>query len=111
MLPGMTWRVERLDARVDKEIAALAEDVQARLIAIIRLIEAHGLPAVGLPHVKHLEGKLWEMRPRGRSGIARAIYVVATGERVVIVHAFAKKTQKTPPEALVVARRRAKEVR
>ena len=61
--------------------------------------------------VKHLEGKLWEMRMKGRDGIARAIYLTATGERVVVVHAFMKKTQKTPAAALEVARERAKEVR
>jgi phage-related protein len=62
------------------------------------------------PHVKHLEGKLWEMRMKGRDGIARAIYVVDTGERVVVVHAFVKKTQKTSRNALELARQRAREV-
>lgn len=69
------------------------------------------MPAMHEPYVKHLEGKLWEMRMRGRDGIARAIYVTATGERVVVVHAFVKKMQKTPATALAVARERAKEVR
>ena len=50
------------------------------------------------------------MRMKGKDGIARAIYVTASGERVVVVHAFAKKTQKTPARALEVARVRAKEV-
>jgi phage-related protein len=62
------------------------------------------------PHIKHLEGKLWEMRMKGKDGIARAIYVTASGERVVVVHAFTKKTQKTPARALETARNRAKEV-
>jgi phage-related protein len=51
------------------------------------------------------------MRMKGRDGIARAIYVTAIGERVVVVHAFEKKTQKTPRRALEIARERAKEVR
>ncbi len=62
------------------------------------------------PYVKHLEGKLWEMRMKGKDGIARAIYLTAKGERVVVLHAFVKKTQKTPPRALEIARERAKEV-
>jgi len=62
------------------------------------------------PHVKPLRDKLWEMRMSGRDGIARAIYVLAHGRRIVILHAFAKKTQKTPPEAIRLALRRAKEV-
>jgi phage-related protein len=62
------------------------------------------------PYVKHLEGKLWEMRMKGRDGIARAISVTTKGERVVVLHAFVKKTQKAPQRALEIARERAKEV-
>jgi phage-related protein len=106
----MSWRVETLDKRVDRELAALAQDVRQRFLRIVELIEKHGLDAVHEPHVKHLEGRLWEMRMKGRDGIARAIYVTRTEERVVIVHAFVKKTQKTPAQALEIARTRAKEV-
>ena len=58
--------------------------------------------------------KLWELRIRGKSGISRAIYVTASGQRVVIVRVFVKKTQKTqktPNRELRLARERAKEVR
>ncbi len=67
----------------------------------------------GLPReaVKHLEGRLWELRITGRDGISRAIYVTAAVQRVVIVRVFVKKTQKTPPRELEIARQRAKEVR
>jgi len=47
---------------------------------------------------------------KGKGGIARAIYVTASGERVVVVHAFTKKAQKTPARALETARVRVKEV-
>jgi phage-related protein len=74
------------------------------------LIENHGLEGVGEPHIKHLDGRLWEMRLTGRDGIARAIYVTATGRRVVVVRVFTKKTQKTPQRELEIARARAKGV-
>jgi phage-related protein len=106
----MTWTVETLSAAVDAELDALPATIQARLSRIVELIEALGLEKVGEPHVKHLDGKLWEMRPKAQDGIARAIYVTATGRRVVIVHAFVKKTQRTPKTALELARQRAKEV-
>jgi phage-related protein len=51
------------------------------------------------------------MRLRGRDGIARALYVTATGRRVVILRVFTKKTQKTPRREIELARQRAKEVR
>jgi phage-related protein len=107
----MAWRVEVLDQRVERELSALAQDIRQRFLRIAELIERHGIAAMREPHVKHLEGKLWEMRMKGRDGIARAIYVTAAGERVVVVHAFEKKTQKTPGRALEIARERAKEVR
>jgi phage-related protein len=62
------------------------------------------------PYVKHLEGLLWEMRMKGKDGIARAAYVTAKGRRVVVVHVLTKKTQKTPRRDVETALRRAKEV-
>ena len=66
----------------------------------------------GLPRdaVKHLEGRLWELRITGRDGISRAIYLTAAVQRVVIVRVFVKKTQRTPQRELELARQRAKEV-
>ncbi|MEO6601362.1 MAG: type II toxin-antitoxin system RelE/ParE family toxin [Polyangiaceae bacterium] len=106
----MVWRVEILDRRVERELDALAADIRQRFLRIVELIQLHGVAAMHEPHVKHLEGKLWEMRMKGKDGIARAIYVTAERERIVVVHAFTKKTQKTPARALDVARTRAKEV-
>lgn len=104
------WIVETLNEAVDDEIAALPKDMRARLVRISELIEAVGFQS--LPHdtVKHLEGKLWELRIKAASGISRAIYVTATGRRVVILRVFVKKTQKTPRRELELARERAKEV-
>jgi len=107
----MTWTVETLDSVVDDEIAALPKDMQASFLRLAERIEAVGLERIGEPHVKHLQDKLWEMRFGGRDGIARAIYVTAVGRRVVVVHAFVKKTQKTPRAALELAARRAKEIK
>ena len=63
-----------------------------------------------MPYVRHLEGKLWEIRAKGKDGIARSLYVTASGKRIVIVRCFVKKTQKTPDKELKIARQRAKEV-
>jgi phage-related protein len=104
----MKWTVETLNETVDAEVAALPADMRARLAHIAKLIEEMGLERVGEPHVKHLDGRLWEMRLTGRSGISRALYVVATGRRAVIVRAFIKKTQKTLRREIEVALARAK---
>jgi phage-related protein len=108
---GTPWTVETLDAAVDDEIANLPDDMQAAFLRLAERIEAVGLERIREPHVKHLRGKLWEMRFGGRDGIGRAIYAAAIGQRVVVVHAFVKKTQKTPRSALVLAEQRAREIR
>ncbi len=78
--------------------------------AFVTLIGDHGLEKVREPYVKHLEDKLWEMRLTGRDGIARTIYVTASGRRIFVLRTFVKKTQKTPRRELELARERAKEV-
>ena len=107
----MPWIVETLNAVVDKEIAALPADMRTRLVRLTDLIEQIGFEALSRDSVKHLEERLWELRITGRDGISRAIYVTVSGRRMVILRVFVKKTQKTPPRELELARQRAKEVR
>jgi phage-related protein len=104
------WRVEVLNDLVRAEIAALPEDIRARLTHIVEMMIAVGPERMKAPHVKPLRDKLWEMRMSGRDGIARAIYMTMRGRRIVILHAFVKKTQKTPPQAIRLALVRAKEL-
>lgn len=105
------WIVEYLDSRAKAEVEALPKDARASFIWIVDLVRANGLERMREPYVKHLEGKLWEMRLKGRDGIARSLYVTATGRRVVVVHSFIKKTQKTPRREIEIALKRAKDVR
>jgi phage-related protein len=105
------WTVETLGAVVDSEVEQLPVDMRARLVRLGSIIEAVGFEGLLADTVKHLEDKLWELRLRGKDGIARAIYVTAVRRRVVIVRVFVKKTQKTPRHELELARQRAKEVK
>ena len=61
------------------------------------------------PLVKHLDGDLWELREESSTNIYRVIYVFFTGRRIVLLHGFQKKTQKTPFRELDIARRRHKD--
>lgn len=107
----MSWTVLALNDVVEKEMSELPPDMRARLVRYSEVIERHGFEALPRDAVKHLEQKLWELRMIGRDGISRAIYVTASGKRVVIVRVFVKKSQKAPKSELEVARQRAKEVR
>jgi phage-related protein len=104
------WTVEILSTAVRAELDALPSDMRARLARLVNLIQEIGLDALPPDSVKHLEGKLWELRLSGRDGISRVIYITASGQRVVILRAFVKKSQKTPQRELEIARQRAKEI-
>ena len=84
--------------------------LSARLVRLLETVENIGLGALRAPHVKHLDGKLWELRVRAEGGIARGIYVTAAERRVVVLHVFAKKSRKTQRRALATARERMKQV-
>ena len=105
------WAVETLNATVDGEVEQLPVDLRARLVRLGSIIEAVGFDGLPADTMKHLEDKLWELRLRGKDGIARAIYVTAVRRRVVIVRVFVKKTQKTPKHELELARQRATEIK
>jgi phage-related protein len=107
----MARTVETLNETVDAELAELSADMRARLVRISELIESVGLPNVKEPHVRHLRGQLWEIRLKGKAGIARALYVTAKEQRVVIVRAFIKKTEKTPTGEINLALQRTKELK
>src|SRR3954471_4702086 len=101
----MRWDFQSLNAIVDAEI-----NMQARFLRFGDIIGQVGFEGLPRDAVKHLEGKLWELRMTGRDGIARAIYLTATGRRVIVVRVFVKKMQKTPRHELELARERAKGV-
>ena len=109
-MTGMKWTVETV-AAVDAEIEALPVGLRARLVRLLEAVENVGLDALRAPHVRHLEGKLWELRVRAAGGIARGIYVTAAGSRVVVLHVFVKKSRKTPRRALGTARERMKQLK
>lgn len=102
------WTVEILNEAVLKELDSWPAEVRAALDKIVQRIEAIGLTKMREPHVKHIHGKLWEMRPSADGNIGRALYVTATGPKVVIVAAFMKKGQKTPKRWVDLAEERAK---
>ena len=103
------WTVETLGKVVNEELAQLPLDMRGRFVRVSSLIEEFGPFKVGMPHIRSLGEKLWEIRVSGRDGIGRGIYVVVSGKRVVVVHVFIKKAQKTPAAALQTALSRAKE--
>ena len=107
----MSWTVGFFSDAALAEVRALPQDMRTKFERIVNMIEAHGLERMREPYVKHVEGKLWEMRLIGSDGIARSLYVTASGRRVVVLRTFVKKTQKAPRREIELALERAKDVK
>jgi len=73
-------------------------------------MEVYG-PDLGMPHTRAMGGGLFELRLKATEGIARVFYCTMIGKRIMILHQFRKKTKKTPPKELGIARQRMKEVK
>jgi phage-related protein len=93
------------------ELKALPADMRARFLHIAELLEIFGPQKVGMPHIRPLESKLWEMRMRGKDGIARAVYAAIHDRTLLVLHVFTKKTQTTPRSAIETARKRLEAVK
>jgi phage-related protein len=106
----VAWSVTFLNDRVEAQVLALAPGFVARFIRYAERMELFG-PDLGMPHTRAMGGGLFELRIKAAEGIARVFYCTVVGRRIVVLHQFVKKTDKTPPKELEIARRRMKEVK
>ena len=104
----MGFAVEYFHERVLAEIESWPVDVLADYARLVELLAEHG-PSLRLPHSRALGDGLFELRPRGRSGIGRAFFCFMAGKRIIVLHAFIKKTSQTPERELKLAHRRLEE--
>lgn len=106
----MKYAIEYFHVRVREDIEGWPDGILADYARLVELLMEFG-PNLRMPHSRAMGGGLFEIRPRGSEGIGRAFYCYVTGQRIVILHAFVKKTQETPEKELRIARKRLKEVR
>ena len=104
----MRWKVTFYSEKVEAQTLGLPKGILATLLRILELIEEFG-PSLGKPHTAPLGGGLFEIRAKGKEGIARAIFCAVKGQEVIVLHTFIKKTRKTPKKALDLAKTRMKE--
>lgn len=111
----MEWSIEYYTAAggkspVEEFIDTLSPESKAKFIFISDLLTAYGLN-VREPYVKPIQGarKLFEMRIKDRQNIHRIFYFAFTGRRLVLLHGFTKKTEKTPPREIEIAESRMKD--
>jgi len=105
----VNYSIEYFNVRVKNNIEKWPAGILADYARLVELLMEFG-PNLRMPHSRAMGEGLFELRPRGREGIGRALYCYIRGKRVVILHTFIKKTQQTSEKELRVARKRMKEV-
>ena len=105
----MRWTIDYYSETVRLEIEALPVGIRAAYARLTELLEEFGLDLC-LPHARPMGKGFYELRPRGREGIARVFYCALIGRRIVLLHVFLKKTPGTPKRDLAIARHRQREV-
>lgn len=80
----------------------------SRFVRYAERMEMYG-PDLGMPHTRAMGEGLFELRLKAAEGIARVFYCTVINRNIVVLHSFVKKTDKTPPRELKVARQRMKE--
>ncbi len=106
----MEYRIEYFSPDVEEEILSLPDSLAARYIFLTRRMTVIGAN-LGPPHTDSFGDGLFELRLKGSDGIARVFFCTLVGRRIMMLHSFIKKTQKTPPREIEVARRRMKEIK
>lgn len=105
----MTWKISFYSAKVQEETLALPAGILASFLRISELIEEFG-PDLGRPHTAPLGQGLFEIRAKGREGIARSVYCTIKDEEIVVLLSVIKKQNAIPKRQMDTARKRMKEV-
>lgn len=105
----MNWNIDFYDGVMDA-ILGMPPKIQARMLKLLDLIEEHGAN-LGSPHTKPMGDGLFEIRAKAKEGIGRGFFCYMDGPNIQVLHAFVKKSQKTPKKDLDLAKDRMKEVK
>ena len=106
----MKWKVTYYSDQVTDSVRKWPKKLKAKYLRIVDLIEEHGAQ-LGEPLTKQIDKGLFEIRIKAQEGIARALYCYVVDKEIIILHAFIKKTQKTPANAIQLAKKRMNEVK
>jgi len=104
----MKWLIEFFDDNVKKETLEFPPKLLAKLLNIFEFIKISG-PQLGEPYTKFIGNGLFEIRAKAQEGIGRSIFCYQKGNKIIILHSFVKKSQKTPKKDLDIALKRKKE--
>lgn len=103
------WKITYYNESVEGEVLNLPDTLLAKYIRLTEIMQEHG-PRLGMPHTKAMGDNLFELRLKGREGIARVFYCTVVKQEILMLHMIIKKQQETPFQELNLARKRLKEV-
>jgi phage-related protein len=106
----MNWTITYYSDSVQAEILALTSGFLARYLRYSDRMEVYGAD-LGMPHTRAMGDGLFELRLKSTEGIARVFYCTVVDYKIVMLHQFIKKTDKTPARELATAKRRMKEMK
>lgn len=106
----MDYSIGYYSEGVQEQIIALPDTLAARYVVLTRRMIALG-PNLGEPHTKAFGNGLFELRLKGAEGIARVFFCTLVGRRIVMLHSFIKKSERTPLRELEIAKSRLKEIK
>lgn len=106
----MSYSITYYSESLQAEIMALPVTLQARYIGLTARMMEYGAN-LGQPHTEAFGEGLFELRLKGTEGIARVFYCTLVGRKIVMLHCFIKKTQKTPVKERKIAEKRMKEIK
>ena len=106
----MEYEIRYYSDEVVEQILALPDTLAARYVVLTRRMTAVGAN-LGPPHTDSFGEGLFELRLKGAEGIARVFFCTLIGRKIMMLHSFVKKTQKTPHREIEIARRRMKEAK
>ncbi len=106
----MGWQVTFYSSKLEREILDLPAGFVARFVRYAERMEIHG-PDLGMPHTRAMGKGLFELRLKSAEGIARVFYCTIVAQRVVMLHQFIKKSDKTPRKELEIAQLRMREMK
>jgi len=104
------YSIDYYSDTVQEQIMELPDTLAARYILLTRRMIALG-PNIGEPHTKAFGDGLFELRLKGAEGIARVFFCTLVGKRIVMLHSFIKKSERTPTREREVAETRMKEIK
>lgn len=106
----MEWEIKYYSEELQKDILSFPAGIQARYLHLTERMEIYGAN-LGMPHTKAMKNGLFELRMKSKEGIGRVFYCTLVNKKIVMLHSFLKKTEKTPAKEIKLAVSRMREVK